>query len=170
MVSDIIDAALSLISTMMRHDQISIRLELDEALPPVFCQEQQIQQVLINLLTNARTALNQRYPGDSENKIIIIGAIPIEINAVPYVRIIVEDHGVGIPQDIIDKIFDPFFTTHERHEGAGLGLTISYNIIKEHKGQLEVESELGKYTRVFISLPRNPQKIEKEQIENEKSD
>ncbi len=161
-ITEIIDAALSLISTMMRHDQISIQLELEEELPPLFCQEQQIEQVLINLLTNARTALNQRYPADNENKIIIIGAIPLEINGLPCVRIIVEDHGTGIPQDIIDKIFDPFFTTRERHEGTGLGLSISYNIIKEHHGKLEVESETGKYSRFFITLPQDPRKISDE--------
>ena len=158
-IPDLIDAVLSLISTMMRHDQITIELEMGEDLSPVYCQDQQIQQVLINLLSNARTALNQRYPEGNSNKIITIGAIPIKINKIPFVRIIVEDHGVGIPQDIIDKIFDPFFTTHERHEGTGLGLTISYNIIKEHKGKLEVESELGKYTRLFISLPVNPMEL-----------
>ncbi len=70
----------------------------------------------------------------------------------------IEDTGVGIPQENIDKIFDPFFTTKEPGKGTGLGLSVSYNIIKEHGGDISVESEVNRGTKFIFTLPLNLKK------------
>lgn len=116
------------------------------------CHSQQIQQVIINLLTNTRDALNERYPCYDDDKIVKISVKPLEKDGIKCVRITIEDHGVGIQQDVIDRIFDPFFTTKPRDIGTGLGLSVSYGIIKEHNGELSVESEPGDFTRFDIDL------------------
>jgi len=121
-------------------------------LPQVRCRSQQIEQVIINLLTNARDALNQRYEGYHEDKLIRILVQPFEEDGIQWIRTTVEDHGMGISADVIDRIFDPFFTTKSRTEGTGLGLSVSYGIVKDHHGELTVESEPGKDTRFYLDL------------------
>lgn len=111
--------------------------------------------MVVNLLTNARDALNLRYPGFDENKILSITVRPLEKDGTTWVRTAIEDHGPGIPEDLLQRIFDPFFTTKPRDEGTGLGLSVSYGIMKEHHGELTVESEEGSYTRFHIDLPAN---------------
>jgi len=119
---DIIDSSLSLVGSLLQKDQIGLALDIPEDLPHVRCRYQQIQQVLINLLTNAQYALNARYLEHDDNKIIRITAHPFESNGEGWIRTTVEDCGSGIPADVADRIFDPFFSTKPRHEGTGLGL------------------------------------------------
>jgi len=151
-MEDIIDASLTLIGAVLRKDQITIEKEIAKDLPKVRCRSQQIEQVIINLFTNARDALNQRYQGYHENKLVRIIVQPLDKDGVQWVRTTVEDHGTGIPEDVIERIFDPFFTTKPRDTGTGLGLSVSYGIIKDHHGELTVESKPGKYTRVHMDL------------------
>ena len=165
LLEDIIDASLNLIGSLLRKDQITIELEIPDDLPKIKCRSQQIEQVIINLLTNARDALNSRYEGYHENKIVKISAKSFEKDGVPWVRTIVEDHGTGMSPDVIARIFDPFFTTKSKAQGSvtdaknpmgtGLGLSVSYGIIKEHNGTLSVESEPGEYSRFIIDLRVN---------------
>jgi len=150
---EITDAALTLIGTVLRKDQITIQVAIPDDLPMVICHGQQIEQVIINLLTNARNALNQRYEGYHDDKLIVISGALIHENDQKWLRITVEDHGTGIPHEIIENIFDPFFTTKSRSEGTGLGLSVSYGIMKEHNGRLLVESKVNQYTRFHIDLP-----------------
>jgi len=151
-LKDIIDSSLSLISSTMRKDQITIEVDAPDDLPNVRCRSQQIQQVVINLLTNAHDALNERYPSYDENKLIRISVQPLEIEGSTWVRMTIEDRGPGIPEDLAERIFDPFFTTKPRDEGTGLGLSVSFGIVREHKGRLLVESKLGEYTRFHMEL------------------
>jgi signal transduction histidine kinase len=152
-LADIVSAVLSLIQTVMRHDQIALELAIAEDLPKIKCRSQQIQQVLMNLMTNARDALNERYPGYSPEKTLRIAAEVIIKQGRRFIRTTVEDTGPGIPADIRDRIFDPFFTTKPKETGTGLGLSISYGIVKDHKGELSVESEPDHYTRFHMDLP-----------------
>jgi len=107
----------------------------------------------MNLLTNAYGALNEKYSGQDENKLISISASVLEKDGKSWLRLTVEDHGPGISEGIHERIFDPFFTTKPRDEGTGLGLSISHGIVKEHHGELIVESKVGEWTRFHVDLP-----------------
>ncbi len=152
-IADVAEATLSLIGAVLRKDQIEVVVDIPADTPLVRCRSQQIEQVLMNLLTNARDALNVRFPGHDERKRIEIRARSVVRDGGLWVRVTVEDGGIGIPRAIQDRIFDPFFTTKSRDQGTGLGLAISYGIIRDHRGTLTVESEEGAFTRFTIELP-----------------
>jgi signal transduction histidine kinase len=172
---DVVEGTLSLIRAVMRRDEIALEVNVPGNLPEIECRAQQIQQVIMNLLTNARDALNERYPRHDENKKVIVSAECGARNAeggwrrrtaeaisspefgIPRselrVRLTVEDHGAGIPEGLRGRIFDPFFTTKTRDKGTGLGLSISHGIVKDHGGELSVESTVGEFTRFHVDLP-----------------
>ncbi|MCF6179398.1 MAG: ATP-binding protein [Geopsychrobacter sp.] len=112
-------------------------------LDPLLCHPQQINQVFLNILINAAQAIEKK-------GIIRVRTWQDEENQ--YVEI--RDDGSGIPADIRQKIFEPFFTTKDVGKGTGLGMSISYEIIKSHGGRIELESELGVGTTFTIVLPR----------------
>ena len=151
-LSDIVESTLTLMRTVLRRDHILLHVDIPAELPRVKCRSQQLQQVFMNLLGNARDALNARYPEYDEHKRISIVAREFERDGEPWVCATVEDLGVGIPAEVIDRIFDPFFTTKARNEGTGLGLSVSHGIVREHRGELKVESEPGKFTRFHLNL------------------
>ncbi len=152
-IDDIIEKTLSLINTIFRHDNVSLNVNVQEDIPLLKCRSQQIQQVLMNLLTNARDSLNAKYPKYDENKKINLECHEFLKDDAKWIAISVEDFGTGIPKDIRHRIFDPFFTTKDRDKGTGLGLSISYGIIKEHNGEIEVDSVEGEYTKFTLLLP-----------------
>jgi CheY-like chemotaxis protein len=124
--------------------------------------EGQVSQVIQNLIINAAQAM-------PEGGVVRIGAENVLIeagNALPlkegrYIRITINDRGIGIPRHHLDKIFDPFFTTKQK--GSGLGLSTAYSIIKNHNGLITVDSELGEGTVFYIYLPASEKKkVEKE--------
>jgi signal transduction histidine kinase len=158
-LADIAEATLSLVKTVIRQDQITLFTVIPPDLPRLKCRSQQIQQVIMNLVTNARDALNARYPGYDPDKKILITARKIvppaekRVDGASWIRMTVEDHGAGIRPDIRDRVFDPFFTTKPRDQGTGLGLSISHSIVKDHGGELWFESEPGRFTRFHVDLP-----------------
>jgi len=109
----------------------------------------------MNLLTNSRDALNEKYPEFDENKLIIIKVREFEKEKISWIRMTVEDHGIGIREEMKARIFDPFYTTKDRTKGTGLGLSISYGIIEDHSGNMSVESEIGEVTRFHVDLKVN---------------
>jgi len=152
-IVDILTATLTLIGRLLERDRIEVRIDVAENLPKIKCRSQQLQQVLLNLLTNARDALNERYPGDHPDKTVRVTAEEITMDGSRWIRTIVEDHGSGISAGDLDRIFDPFFTTKPRDRGTGLGLSVSYGIVRDHRGKLTVESQEGSYTRFLLDLP-----------------
>ena len=152
-IKDIIDQSVALMRVMLRHDQIALELDIPDDLPSIKCRSQQIQQVIMNLITNARDALNAKYIGYHENKTIRIACTMIYKDGRRWFQITVKDNGTGIPADILERIFDPFFTTKPRDEGTGLGLSISHGIVKDHHGSLDFETEPGEYTKAILVLP-----------------
>lgn len=151
-VADIIYSTLSLVRSALAKDQITIDVEIPDVLPVLHCHGQQIQLVLMNLMTNARDALNERYPGFHKQKRIIIRADATKENDKGWVHLVVENYGKGIEPDVLPRIFDPFFTTKDRAHGTGLGLWISYGIVEEHSGRLTVVSDETS-TRFCMDLP-----------------
>jgi len=152
-IKDIVDNTMSLIKAVFRRDQIRLEVNVPEDLPAIKCRDQQIQQVIMNLMTNARDALNEKYPAYDENKLMKISSNLFEKDGRRWIRTTVEDRGIGIDPDVGERMFDPFFTTKERTVGTGLGLSISYGILKDHHGELTFESKPGQYTKFHMDLP-----------------
>jgi len=159
-ISSVITSSLNLTEHQIQLDRIKIIKEIGDALPPVRGSFNQIEQVFINLLSNARHALNQKYPSPHEDKALLIRTDQVEENGRKYVRVEFNDRGIGIPENNMEKIFNPFFTSKERGQGTGLGLSISFNIIQEHKGAIRFESKEGEYTKVTVDLPIDEGDIE----------
>ncbi len=152
-ICDLLAASLALTESQLRKDEIVLQIDADPALPPIRGHLQQLQQVLLNLISNARYALNQRYAEGHPRKTFQIKAETVETSAGDYVRLVFQDEGTGIPAHQLAKVLDPFYTTKPSGAGTGLGLSISHGIIKDHGGRLEIASVENRYTRVTIDLP-----------------
>ncbi|KIG15107.1 sensor histidine kinase [Enhygromyxa salina] len=152
-VIQLVQSTLSLIQAVIRKDYVRVVLDLPEGLPLVSCRSQQIQQIVMNLVANARDALNDRYAGFDENKLVEVSACTFQRDGRAWLRLTVGDRGTGIPEDVCARIFDPFFTTKGRDQGTGLGLAVSHGIALEHGGDLRVQSEVGVGTRFHLELP-----------------
>ncbi len=152
-VHEILSDTLILMRRQLEKDYIQIKLDIPKDLPEIFANSQEIQQVFMNIISNARYALNQKYPGGHENKILEILSEKVTVNRHSYVKVTFCDHGTGISAVIKSKIMSPFFTTKPPGKGTGLGLNISHKIITDHHGKLTIDSVEGEYTRVCINLP-----------------
>ncbi len=159
-ISSVITSSLNLTEHQINLDRIKIIKEIGDTLPYVRGSFNQIEQVFINLLSNARYALNQKYPDPHEDKTLLIRTDQVEENGRKYVRVEFMDRGIGIREEDMEKIFNPFFTSKEQGQGTGLGLSISFNIIQEHKGTIRFESKEGEYTKVTVDLPIDEGDIE----------
>jgi PAS domain S-box-containing protein len=154
--NSIIQEMLKMLERIIRED-IELKIDLAPELPNILADPAKLQQVLMNLFTNARDAmpnggklflktqvlsadqvLDQPNPGNQSRK---------------YVKLTICDSGIGIDPQNRDRIFDPFFTTKEVGKGTGLGLAVVYGVVKQHNGHIEVKSEVGKGTTFKIYLP-----------------
>jgi PAS domain S-box-containing protein len=129
----------------------------------VMADASQIQQVLVNLATNARHAMQGR------GGVLTVGLSSVvldesqaaeispDLEPGPYAEIVIKDTGVGMSPDILDRIFDPFFTTRGQDGGAGMGLAVAHGIVKEHRGAISVWSAPGKGSTFRVLLPRIPE-------------
>jgi len=152
-IHDILSDTFTLTEAQMRKDNIILQLHVPPELPQIIANHHQIQQVFLNIVSNARYALNQRYQEAHDNKILNVSCEKIIVDNCPYVKIVFHDHGTGIPTDIMSKIMSPFFTTKPTGKGTGLGLSISHGIVSDHGGKLVIDSTEGGYTKVSITLP-----------------
>jgi C4-dicarboxylate-specific signal transduction histidine kinase len=143
-VQEVIDRALSLVQEQLRLRQISTTLDFLPESPVVLGNAIQLEQVFINLLTNARDALEV-----SELK-----EVHIACSVGEDVVVVFRDTGPGIPDGLEQRIFDPFFTTKDVGSGTGLGLSITYGIVQEHGGEITVENRPGEGAAFTIALPR----------------
>jgi histidine kinase len=131
---------------------IEVVLDLKEDLPPIIGDSNRLEQVFINLVVNARGAIQTRAIQDTAvdfDKILTVRSFKENGRVV----VTISDTGMGMSEDIKGKIFEPFFTTKEVGEGTGLGLSISYGIVKDYSGTIDVESEEGKGTTFKITFP-----------------
>ncbi|RJX24047.1 MAG: PAS domain-containing protein [Desulfobulbus sp.] len=152
-IEEVIFDAVDLIRHQLSKNCIILELKLADNLLPIFGHHQQLQQVFLNLFSNARYALNQRYPGKEPRKKIIVSGEVVTVEEEEYNRIIVKDLGTGIPDEIVAKIFEPFYSSKTSGEGTGLGLSISRDIIGKHGGRLEVKTVNGEYTSMIVDIP-----------------
>ncbi|MGB7566414.1 MAG: ATP-binding protein [Chitinivibrionales bacterium] len=134
------------------------KLLLEKTLPKVLCDPVKIEQVIINMVTNAVQSITEKkerlaFEGKEHNGMIIISTQPVD----ETVHIDIIDNGMGISEDIKGKIFDPFFTTRAPGEGTGLGLSVCHRIIEEHNGRIVVESNNGLTTFTIIMPVHTPQ-------------
>ncbi|RJR23079.1 MAG: PAS domain S-box protein [Nitrospiraceae bacterium] len=157
-ILEIISDTLALTEAQIRKDGIKLLINVPAHLPEIIAQPQHIQQVFLNLISNARYALNQKYRGENRKKIINITGVAITEKNSPYVRITFYDNGTGISDDIINKVMNPFVTTKPTSLGTGLGLSISHGIVADHGGSISIDSVEGQYTRAIIKLPVNMHK------------
>lgn len=135
--------------------------DFDDTIGKINIVPQDIGRAILNLITNAFYAVNESNKLDQKDfeptVTVITKRTGTSLGAggkLGEIMISVKDNGNGIPQKILDKIFQPFFTTKPAGEGTGLGLSMSYDIVKAHGGELKVESEEGKGTTFIILLPK----------------
>jgi len=143
-INDVIRDAVLFVQTRVRKQNIRIDTCLDDAVVPMYMDEKKIRQVLVNLIMNACQAVG-------ENGVIEIRT-ELDVPA-RQVRISVSDDGCGIEEKNIERIFDPFFTTKPTGEGTGLGLAVSYGIVRNNGGEILVSSEPGRGSEFTVVLP-----------------
>lgn len=132
---------------------VTIETEFDKSIGKLKIVPQEIGRVLLNLFNNAFYAITEKKQRGIEGYEPIVEVSSKKANG--KIEIIIKDNGTGIPQDKVDKIFQPFFTTKPTGQGTGLGLSLSYDIVKVHGGELKVESKEGEGTTLIIELPLN---------------
>lgn len=152
-VDEILKHTLILSESLILKQGIKLRVDMPADLPQVIANPQQIQQVFLNIISNARYALDEKYPQFDDRKVISISGETEVLNGGLSVNVTFRDSGCGIPADILDKIMLPFFSTKPTGKGTGLGLSISHGIVNDHGGKLMVRSEPGEWTEVVVVLP-----------------
>jgi two-component system NtrC family sensor kinase len=145
-LNQVLDDTLELRGYELRVRGIDVRREYDESLPDTMADAHQLQQVFLNLITNAEQAMEQR---DGQHHRLTVRTR----RTGDKVRIEVEDTGGGIPANLIERIFNPFFTTKPTGSGTGLGLSISLGIVREHEGRIWAENVPQAGARFIVELP-----------------
>ena len=149
-INSVVEAALVLVEHQINLENVKLENKLDPELPQVLADFDKIQQVLINIILNAIQAMPEG--GDLTITTSVAKGIKINESFKDTVRIAIEDTGVGIPKENLEKLFTPFFTTKAKGKGVGLGLPVVHGIIEQHKGKIEVTSELDMGTTFTIYL------------------
>lgn len=148
-IKDMLESLTKLVRPMLSAE-IHFRLDIHEPTSVVEVDVGQIQQVLLNLVINAREAIS------GEGTIDISSAETIR-QSKPWALITVRDNGRGIPEEHLSRVFEPFFSTKEHRRGTGLGLAVAYGLIESHGGRIEVESNPGQWTLFRVLLPLAPE-------------
>jgi PAS domain S-box-containing protein len=152
-INKIIEDSLALTKHQFRYDAIDVAIRFPDIVPSVKVNVQEMQHVFLNLLSNARYALNQRYPGQHVKKRIEINGEITAHNDQQHLKVVCTDFGTGIHPNILNKVFEPFFSTKPEGIGTGLGLSICRSIVEDNSGTLEIESTLDDHTSIIMELP-----------------
>jgi PAS domain S-box-containing protein len=152
-LNEVVRDCLSLVEHQLSRDGIGVVSSYHEPSCLIVGNFSQLQQVVLNLISNSRYALNERYREPVPEKRLEISCEPLQKDNLCFYRMTVRDYGTGIPQGILDKLFEPFFTSKPVGQGSGLGLSISYGIVTHHQGTLRVNSMLNQYTELIVELP-----------------
>jgi histidine kinase len=151
-INEVLKRAFEILGQQLKVRGIEVVWDLEESLPPIMADSNRLEQVFINLLINARDAIDEKWqtqPHQQSDK-----RISLKTRSGKQ-KIIVEIHdtGMGIPDELLDRIFEPFFTTKKVGQGTGLGLSISYGIIRECKGKVKAVSAEGQGAGFIIKFP-----------------
>jgi polar amino acid transport system substrate-binding protein len=141
----VVEASVAIVENLIRKSTDDFTVFHGEGLPRIRGNFQKLEQVVINLITNACQALEDR------SKAIRVSTWHEKETDLVGIR--VQDEGKGIRADLLNKVADPFFTTKRDNGGTGLGLSVTYGIIREHRGMIEFKSEEGRGTTVEIRIP-----------------
>ena len=152
-LNEVVRECICLVEHQLKRDGIAITAFFHEPSCLIVGNFSQLQQVVLNLISNSRYALNERYRQPVMEKRIEVKTEPVVIEGRNHYSLTVRDLGTGIPQGILDKMFEPFFTSKPAGKGSGLGLSISYGIVSDHKGILRVDSILNQYTDMIVEIP-----------------
>jgi len=154
-LNEVVNSAMDVMGHTLRGADVEVKKSLTEGLPPLLMNKGEIEQVIVNLLSNAEHALRGKMA--DEREVHIATSFGVETSATGQVRarcvLKISDSGSGMPEAIRNHIFDPFYTTKDTGEGTGLGLYISYGIITAHGGSITVDSREGEGTTFTIRLP-----------------
>lgn len=169
----ILEDSLSLVETTMKKN-IQLVKEIDPSCGAILGDNTQMQQVIVNLCTNAVHAIGKDEPGTLKvtlNQISITEANPVdpavELPYGPYAHVTVSDTGCGMSSEVQERIFEPYFTTKKAGEGTGFGLSIVHGIVRKHRGAITVHSEEGKGTTFSLYFPLLPSDAEKTALKQE---
>ncbi len=145
-VNELVTGAVEFLQYQLRTSNIEVTMDLNPSLPRTMVDPHQLQQVFLNIVNNARQAIE-----GTQRK----GSIRIKSdNHEGMIRVTFKDDGPGIPEKSLSKVFDPFFTTKEVGKGTGLGLSLCYGIVQEHGGSIKVESKPGEGAMFIVELPQ----------------
>jgi signal transduction histidine kinase len=147
-INDFLSETITLIDNEAKKKGLTIRTELDPSLPLCRVDREKIRQVFLNILLNAIQATSEGY-------ILVKTSFDSAPKRIPFFHVAIKDTGTGISEENLHKLFNPFFTT-KQNEGTGLGLMMCHHIIDEHRGSIDVQSELGKGTTMTIHAPIDP--------------
>jgi histidine kinase len=150
-INDAVERALAIFMQQLKLREIEVEKDFHEDLPEVLANNNRLEQVFINLLINARDAIEDKCEkfGDTIEKRIVLKTCLWQ----GKVRVEVADTGLGIPKPLLEKIFEPFFTTKRVGRGTGLGLSISYGIIQDYEGTIKVETRENEGSNFIITFP-----------------
>jgi PAS domain S-box-containing protein len=155
-INDPINDVFKVLGHQLKVHDVEVELELDPDVPDIFAEHNRLEQVFINLVSNAIDAMDEKGNrpeiSDKEKRLTIKSFAE---NG--HVCIKVTDTGVGMSEEVKNKIFEPFYTTKKVGKGTGLGVSISYGIIQDYKGSIEIESEVGKGTTFTLTFPKAPE-------------
>ncbi|PLX84134.1 MAG: hypothetical protein C0614_05210 [Desulfuromonas sp.] len=152
-LQEAIDEALTLAGKQLEKEGVILEIDIPAELSPIQSHGHQVQQLILNLISNARHALSDKFPGKDPDKRLTIKATQVHDENHSKVRLLFRDHGVGIPRELLAKVLNPFVTTKPAGVGTGLGLSISHEIVRKHGGHIQISSEHGQYTEVTVELP-----------------
>jgi PAS domain S-box-containing protein len=155
-INDPINDVFKVLGHQLKVHNVEVELDLDPDVPEILAEHNRLEQVFINLVSNAIDAMdekdNQPETGDREKRLKITSFAE---NG--HVCIKVADTGIGMSEEVKNKIFEPFYTTKKVGKGTGLGVSISYGIVQDYRGSIEIESEVGKGTTFTLKFPQAPE-------------
>lgn len=152
-LAEAIKSSLDLFGRQFDKDDITVEVDVPDDLSPLRADASRLRQLVLNMVSNAHHALKIKRPSEGCHKLFRIRARSVESGGRPFVSIEFYDNGVGIPAADLGKVFDPFFTTRRDAGGTGLGLSLSFSIVRDHGGTIRAESEEGRFARFIVELP-----------------